>query len=415
MSSFSPVWRLKINSVEYTNLILSNLTVTSGRTDIYQQPVAGYVNLTVINLDQSDLPFTVSQSVSIELQDSSGTFVPIFGGSISDIELSVAQIGNVGYSQSYQITALGALSKLPKTLFNAALNQDHDGDQIYEILSSILFSQWQQVPAALTWATYDPTVTWANAENNGLGEIDRPGDYLMINRGADPVDSYTLASQIALSGLGYLYEDGSGRIGYADSTHRTQYLATNGYVDLDGGQARAAGLKIRTRAGDVRNDVTIQYGASAASHVEARDEQSIGLYGSLAQVFTTYLKNTGDATFQAGFYLDLRAYPRAVFDSITYDLTNAQIDNGDRDSLINVFMGMPVNISNLPLNMNSGDFLGFVEGWTLQAAYNELSIQLFVSPISFSLQAMRWNSVPITELWNTVNPTLTWENATIVA
>ena len=415
MSNFEPVWRLKIDSVEYTNLILSNLTVTSGRTDIYAQPVAGYVNLTVINLDQSDLGFTVSQSVSIELQDSTATFVPIFGGTITDLELSVAQIGNVGYSQSYQITALGALSKLPKTLFNSALNQDYDGDQIYEILRETLFNQWQNVPAALTWATYDPTVTWANAENNGLGEIDRPGDYLMINRGADPIDSYSLASQIALSGLGYLYEDAQGLIGYADSTHRTEYLSVNGYVELSAAEARAAGLKIKTRSGDVRNDVTIQYGASAASHVQATDVQSIGLYGSLAQVFTTYLKNTPDATTQADFYLELRAYPRPVFDSITYDLTNSLIDNSDRDSLINVFIGMPVQISNLPLNMNAGEFLGFVEGWTLQAAYNELSIQLFVSPISFSLQAMRWNSVPVVELWNTVNPTLTWENATIVA
>ena len=415
MSNFSPVWRLKIDSVEYTNLILSNLTITSGRTDIYQQPLAGYVNFTVINLDQSDLPFNVSQSVSIELKDSTNTFIPIFGGTISDLELSIAQIGNVTYSQSYQITALGALSKLPKTLFIHPLNQDFDGDQIYEILRETIFSQWGNVPAALTWGTYDPLVTWANAENSGVGEVDRPGDYLMINRGADPVDSYSLASQIALSGLGYLYEDPQGRIGYADSTHRTQYLNLNGYVELSGAHARAAGLKIRTRSGDIRNDVTIQYGASAASHVEARDEQSIGLYGSLAQVFNTYLKNTDDAEDQAAFYLELRAYPRAVFDSITYDLTNAQIDDSDRDSLIGVFMGMPVNITNLPLNMNAGTFNGFVEGWTLQAAYNELSIQLFISPISFSLQAMRWNSVPITELWSTVNPTLTWENATIVA
>jgi hypothetical protein len=415
MSNFSPVWRLKINSVEYTDLILSNLTVTSGRTDIYQQPVAGYVNMTVINLDQSDPGFQVSQTVSIELQDSTGTFVPIFGGTISDLVLSIAQIGNVGYSQSYQITALGALSKLPKTLFNMPLSQDYDGNQIYDILRETLFSQWQNVPAALTWTTYNPTTTWATAENNGLGDIDRPGDYLMINRAADPIDSYSLASQIALSGLGYLYESSTGQIGYADSTHRTQYLAINGYVELSAEQARAAGLSIRTRAGDVRNDVTIQYGSSAASHVNATNGQSIGLYGSLAQVFTTYLKNTHDAETQANFYLELRAYPRALFDSITYDLTNAQIDNGDRDSLINVFMGMPVNITNLPLNMNSGIFQGFVEGWTLQAAYNELSIQLFVSPISFSLQAMRWNSVPITEKWNTVSSILTWENATIVA
>jgi hypothetical protein len=415
VSSFSPVWRLKINAVEYTNLILSNLTITSGRTDIYQQPVAGYVNFTVINLDQTNLPFNVSQSVSIELQDSTNTFIPVFGGTITDLELSVAQIGNVGYSQSYQITALGALSKLPKTLFNLPLNQDFDGDQIYEILRETLFNQWQNVPAALSWATYDPTQTWENAENNGLGEIDRPGDYLMISRGAEPIDSYSLASEIALSGLGYLYESATGQIGYADSTHRTEYLSANGYVDLSAAQARAAGLKIRTRAGDVRNDITILYGNNASLDVNARDVQSIGLYGSLAQVLTTRIKNTPDAEDQADFYLELRAYPRPVFDSITYDLTNAQIDNSDRDSLINVFMGMPVNISSLPLNMNSGDFLGFVEGWTFQAAYNELSIQLFVSPISFSLQAMRWNSVPITELWSTINPTLTWENATIVA
>jgi hypothetical protein len=415
MSNFNPEWRLKIASVEYTNLILSNLTVTSGRTDIYQQPVAGYVNMTVINLDQSDLGFQVTESVSIEIKDSSGVFVPIFGGYISDIELSVAQIGNVGYSQSYQITALGALSKLPKTIFSGALNQDHDGDQIYEILQSTLFAQWQDVPAAESWAAYDPTITWANAENNGVGEIDRPGDYLMINRGADPINSYSLASNIASSGLGYLYEDSNGLISYADSTHRSQYLAANGYVDLSAAQARAAGLKIRTRSGDVRNYVTIQYGASGASFETASDPDSIYLYGSLAQVFSTYLKNSADAEFQANFYLGLRAYPRAIFDSITYDLTNAQIDDADRDSLIGVFMGMPVNISNLPLNMNSGSFRGFVEGWTLQAAYNEISIQLFVSPLAFSLLAMKWSNVSIAETWNSVSPSLDWQNATVVA
>jgi hypothetical protein len=41
---------------------------------------------------------------------------------------------------------------------------------------------------------------------------------------------------------------------------------------------------------------------------------------------------------------------------------------------------------------------------------------MIVSPIAFSLQAMRWNDVPIvTEQWNTINPTLDWINATIVA
>jgi hypothetical protein len=186
MTTFNPVWRLKIDSVEYTDLILANLTITSGRTDIYSQAVAGYVRLTVINLDQTNLDFQINANVSVELKDTSGTFVPIFGGSITDIDLAIAQIGSVGYSQSYSITALGALARLPKSLFIESLPQAGDGDQIYDILREVLLAQWQAVPAALTWATYDPTTQWQDAENTGLGEIDRPGDYTLINRDALP-------------------------------------------------------------------------------------------------------------------------------------------------------------------------------------------------------------------------------------
>jgi hypothetical protein len=78
-------------------------------------------------------------------------------------------------------------------------------------------------------------------------------------------------------------------------------------------------------------------------------------------------------------------------------------------------MGEAIALTNLPLNMNSGAFQGFVEGWTFNASYNQLAITLMLSPLAYSLQAMRWNDVPITEKWNTVSPTLTWESATIVA
>jgi hypothetical protein len=415
MSNFSPVWRLKINSVDYTDLILANLTITSGRTDIYTQAVAGYANLTLINLDQTLLNFEINQTVSIELQDSSSVYVPIFGGTITDLELSISEIGNVGYSQSYTITALGALARLPKALYLDNLAQDGDGDQIYEVLKTVLFSQWQAVPAALTWATYNPTVQWQDAENTGLGEIDRPGNYTLIARTASAIDVYTLASNIALSGLGILHENSLGQISYDDSTHRTTYLSVNGYTDLSAAEARAAGLMITTRSGDVRNVITITYGTNGNQSYEAEDVTSIGLYGKLGQVFNTYLKHTADAEDQAAFYLALRAYPQPVFNSITYDLTNNLVDNADRDSLINVFMGLPVNITDLPLNMNSGQFQGFVEGWTFQASYNQVGITLFVSPLAFSLQAMTWQSVPAVETWNSVSNTLEWINATIVA
>lgn len=415
MTLFNPIWRVTIGGVQYQTAILANLTITSGRTNIYEQAQAGYTNLELINLDQSTVIIAINDSLTIELQDSTATFIPIFGGSVVDVAISVAEVGSIDYAQRIKIIALGALSRLPKALTDGVLADDFDGEQIYTILSQVLFNTWQQVPAALTWATYDPTTQWQDAENTGLGEIDRPGNYELENRTSSRIDVYSLVAALATSGLGYIYESPTGQIGYADSTHRTNYLATYGYVDLTANHAIASGLSIQSRSGDVRNSVTLKYGNNSALEVSAIDEPSIGLYGQLAQIFTTTVKDAGDAQDQADFYLELRAYPRFNFNNITYELTNPELDDSDRDNLINVFMGMPLDIADLPLNMNSGDYLGFVEGWTFSAAYNQINVSLLLSPISFSLQAMRWNDVPVTEQWSTVNPTLDWINATIVA
>lgn len=415
MTQWQPVWRVKIDGTDYTSAILSNLTITSGRVNIYEQAAAGYVNLQLIDVNQTAIPVEINSSISIEVQNTLAIFVPIFGGNVVDIGIEVRDVGSVMFSQTYNIIALGALARLPKALTNGVLSKDEDGDQIYTILQAVLFDAWNQVPASLTWATYNPATTWANAQNSGLGDIDRPGNYELAKRDSSRTDVYSLVSALATSGLGYIYEDAQGRIGYADSTHRTNYLASNGYVDLDVNQARAAGLRIETRAGDVRNNLTIKYGETSSAEQSASDTTSIGLYGELSQIITTTLHNSADATAQANFYLSLRANPYPIFSSITYDLTNPELDNSDRDNLIGVFMGMPIAINNLPLNMNSGAFQGFVEGWTFQANYNRLSMTMNLSPLAFSLQAMRWNDVPITESWSSVSPLLDWQSATIVA
>jgi len=414
MTVWNPAWRVKINGVDYTTAILANLTITSGRTNIYTQAQAGYINIELINLDQSPILAEINQSITVELQDSTATFVPIFGGSIVDVAVSVTDVGSVAYSQTVTLIALGALARLPKTLTDGVLAKDFDGDQIYEILQGVLFAQWNAVPAALTWATASP-VAWSAAFNTGLGEIDRPGNYELANRGSSRTDVYSLVSALANSGLGYLYENPQGQISYADSTHRTNYLATNGYVDLSANEALANSLKIQTRAGDVRNNVTLKYGSTSSSEVSATDAESIGIYGDLAQIFTTTIFHATDAQDQADFYLSIRAYPEPMFNSITFELTNSEITDTDRDSLINIFMGMPVSIADLPLNMSAGSFQGFVEGWTIKAAYNQVSFSPVMSPLAYSLNAMRWNDVPIVEQWQTLSPILTWENATIVA
>lgn len=415
MSNWNPIWNVEIDGVAYTNAILSNLTIRSGRTNIYEQAQAGYINLQLIDVNQATIPVSINSSISVEIKDSTGTFQSIFGGNVVDIGLEVWDVGSTTFTQTYSIIALGALARLPKALTEGVLSKEFDGDQIFDVLSQVLFNTWAEVAGVQTWATYDPTITWANAENNGLGEIDRPGNYELAARSSSTIDVYSLVSALATSGLGYIYEDSLGRIGYADSTHRTQYLAANGYVDLDANQAKAAGLRIATRAGDVRNAVTIRYDATSSSEESASDAASISTYGQLSQIISTTLHNSADALDQANFYLSLRAQPFPIFSDITFDLTNSEIDDNDRDSLLAVFMGQPIALVNLPANMNSGVFQGFVEGWSFQASYNQLSVSLLLSPLAYSLQAMRWSDVPITETWSSVSPTLDWENATIVA
>lgn len=414
MTQWTPEWNLTINGGgNYTNLALSNLTITSGRTDIYQQPRAGYCSVEIINLDQTPIVIDLNDAVSIQVKDSTGTFVNLFGGTVTDLQVEVISTGTGGINEIIRVTALGALAKLTKTLTEGVLSKDFDGDQIYTILSEALFNTWNEVPAATTWATYNATTTWANAENSGLGSIDQPGNYELTARSASVTNMYSLVSNLATSGLGYLYEDAQGRIGYADSTHRSQYLAANGYVLLSGNHALARGIRTIRRTGDLRNTVTIEYKANAQE--SATSAESVALYGPQAEIIQTSLENQSDALAQAEFYLGIRAFPQDVFESITFSLANPEIDDSDRDHLLNVFMGQPLDITDLPLNMVNGRFQGFVEGWTFRAGFNRLDLTLNVSPTAFSLQSVRWNDVSAAETWNTLSNTLEWIDATIVA
>tara|TARA_R110000868_G_scaffold256825_2_gene513933 strand:- start:2260 stop:3507 length:1248 start_codon:yes stop_codon:yes gene_type:complete len=414
MTQWSPVWKVEIDGVAYTTAVLANLSISSGRNNIYEQAQAGYVNIQLLDVSQATIPVSINSTIGVSIKDTSGAYVAIFGGNVVDIGLEVLDVGSTAFTQTYSITALGALARLPKTLTNGVLSKDFDGDQIYTILRAVLLNTWAEVAGAVTWGTYTPaTTTWANAENNGVGEIDQPGDYELAARSSNRTDVYSLVSALATSGLGYIYEDAQGRISYADASHRTEYLAANGYVQLTANQARAAGLRTETRAGDVRNSVTIKYGATSSSEQSASDADSINTYGTLAQIITTTLHNSADATSQANFYLDLRKDPQANFNQITFDLTNPEMDNADRDDLLGVFMGQPVAINDLPLNMGS-IFQGFVEGWSFKASYNQLSISLILSPTAYSLQSLDWGEIANTYIWSGVSPTLDWQRATII-
>jgi hypothetical protein len=414
MTAWSPVWQVSIGNSVYTQVTLANLSMSSGRTDIYSQPVAGYATVELVNTEGADFSIDVNDSFTLQVKDSTGAYTSIFGGYVTDINQSVKSAGSVGIVQTFKITALGALSKLPKTLTNGVLSKDFDGNQIYTILEPVFRNSWNEVAPTLIWSNYTPaTETWADAQNVGLGEIDQPGDYELTARSSDETDVYSLISALALSGLGYIYEDSAGRICYADASHRSQYLAVNGYTELSASHAMAKGISTSRRIGDIRNKVSITHKAGAIS--TAQDDTSIAVYGQQAQNILTSIENNADAVTQAAFYLALRANPQSLFKSITFELTNPEIDDADRDALLGVFMGLPLYIVDLPLNLVGGSFEGFVEGWSFNAGFNKLSITLNLSPVAFSLQFMKWSQVNAAETWNTLGATLEWIDATIVA
>ena len=415
MSVWTPDWKLTVGGVDYTDIAISDIQHESGRTDIYLQPNPSYIQITLIALNNQTLPFDINDSLDLQVKNSAGTYVSLFGGDITDVTVEVGQTGATATVIQYTIIAMGSLARIAREIWNDNISQDEDGNQVYEILSSVLLGTWNDVPAASQWSTYNATETWLQAVNLGLGEIDQPGLYTMSSQSNVTDTIYNVVSDIANSAFGYIYEDSSGNIGYADADHRQTYLLANGYVDLDAGHALGNGLSTVMRSGDVRNDIYLNYGNNYNSQETATDAASIALYGYKAENINSRIHGSADAQEVADRYIAQRAYPLPKFQSITFPITNAEIDNSDRDNLLGVFMGMPVFLDNLPTQISGGSFEGYVEGWSWSTRFNELFLTINVSPTAFSQVAMRWNTTPITEAWNTIDPSLTWEYATIVA
>jgi hypothetical protein len=412
MSEFSPQWKLTINGVEYTDVAIADLSHEAGREDIYIQANPSYIEIGLVALEDENYSFHINDGLTLQIKDSTNTYRTIFGGNITDISTSISATGSVGKVYAYNIIALGSLAKLAKTITDGVLTSDYDGDQIYALLTEFLLGDWNGVSAAQTWADYNATATWATAENLGIGEIDRPGQYDMVNRGSSFDTVYNIASLIANSGFGYLYEDSSGNIGYADANHRQEYLANNGATEISANTAIGAGIQTTVRSGDIRNDITLNYGNSFNDTESLVDADSVEVYGYKSEVINSTIKNQADAELIVERYIDLRANPFANFESITFPITNPEMDDTDRDALLQVFIGQPITITDLPPQIATGGvFQGYVEGWQWSISFNELFLTLNLSPIEFSAVFQAWDEVNASEAWNTLSSIITWQNA----
>jgi hypothetical protein len=405
-----PEWRVTVGDDVYTTV--TSVSFASGRLDIDRQCTAGYCQVEIINTTGADFTINVTEPVTLELKNGSGTYVIVFGGEVSDFNIGVRSPEETGYITTGTILGIGSLAKLTKAVYNTALAEGLDGAQIEAILGSALNLSWAEVTPTLTWDTYPATVTWAEAESY-IGTIDA-GFYTMIALAASAsAKSQTLADQIATSALGQLYEEKDGDVSYDDADHRSNTLAANGYTFLDGSFASPSSIKSTTQIARIRNSLIYRYATGYASTYSTSDTDSIASYGLFERSFDSNIKNLADITDIANRELNLRRVPKGSLGAITFRLDNPDMTTAMLDSLVGVYFGQPVLINNLPSNLLGGTFEGFVENVALRATPSYVEITLYISATEFSLSTTQWDTVlPSTITWATTNATLIWNNAT---
>jgi hypothetical protein len=405
-----PEWRVTVGDDVYTTV--TSVSFASGRLDIDRQCTAGYCQVEIINTTGAEFTINVTEPVTLELKNGSGTYVTVFGGEVSDFNIGVRSPEETGYITTGTVLGIGSLAKLTKAVYNTALAEGLDGAQIAAILGSALNLSWAEVTPTLTWDTYPAAVTWDEAESY-IGTIDS-GFYTMIALAASAsAKSQTLADQIATSALGQLYEEKDGDVSYDDADHRSNTLAANGYTFLDGSFASPSSIKSTTQIARIRNSLIYRYATGYASTYSTSDTDSIASYGLFERSFDSNIKNLADITDIANRELNLRRVPKGSLGAITFRLDNPDMTTAMLDSLVGVYFGQPVLINNLPSNLLGGTFEGFVENVALRATPSYVEMTLYISATEFSLSTTQWDTVlPSTITWATTNATLIWNNAT---
>ena len=405
-----PEWRVTVGDDVYTTV--TSVSFASGRLDIDRQATAGYCQVEIVNTTGADFTINVTEPITLELKNGSGTYVTVFGGEVSDFNIGVRSPEETGYITTGTILGIGSLAKLTKAVYNTALAEGLDGAQIAAILGSALSLSWAEVTPTVTWDTYPATVTWAEAESY-IGTIDS-GFYTMIALAASAsAKSQTLADQIANSALGQLYEEKDGDVSYDDADHRSNTLSTNGYTFLDGSFASPSSIRSTTQIARIRNSLIYRYATGYASTYSTSDVDSIATYGLFERSFDSNIKNLADITDIANRELNLRRVPKGSLGAITFRLDNPDMTTAMLNSLVGIYFGEPVLINNLPSNLLGGTFEGFVENVALRATPSYVEITLYISATEFSLSTTQWDTVlPSTITWATTNATLIWNNAT---
>ena len=395
----------------YADQTISSISIRSGRDDVTTQPQPGYASISLWTDASDPLNVALSQSVSISIDKGTTGTQEIFAGIISDIDISLQAYGSDGSIAIYSITAVGPLSQLNRHIVGATnYAKEFDGTRILNILTEAFLQSWSDVSPTLTWAQLPAGTTWASYDatnqalvDNLIANVDVPGQYELQAYSGGEADAYTLTTQAANSGRGVLWEGGDGDLHYDD--YQARASATP--LTLTSDDILARGLQTAAQWGEIVNDANVTYRAGTAN---ARDEQSVILYGQLSGSRTTQLHNLTDAQNQAADFVSQRAFPRMYPEQITIPLHSPTVSDATRDALAAVYNGLRVDTTALPAVFGT-TFDGFVEGYTWNLTRYTAELALTCSAYSETYSSVIWYQIPATTTWAGYTPSTTeWQD-----
>ena len=397
---------------EYADSTISNISISLGRRDIYEQALVGIANVSLWTDADTALNVNLSDSVEIQIQDTDDVYQTIYTGTISDIEIGLDAYGEIGSVARYNLTAVGPLAILNRyTTGGDGFAKEFDGTRVLNILSDAFLENWDEVVPTLTWSAVSSLATWDNwgganqiLVDNLITDIDTPGTYELTAYSDGVVNALALAQQAAQSGRGFLYEAPNGEIHYDSYTSR----ATLTPLTLTDDDLLAVGLRQAAQWSEIVNDVTLTYKNNQEKY--AADYTSQQSFGELSGTRSTQLENGTDAQSQANLFLESRAYPRTYPEELTIPLHSPTVTDATRDALILMHVGSAIYTQDLPA-VFGGTFDGFVEGIKWNLDRYTATMTLICSAISETYPSQVWLQIAPTVTWAGYTPTTTeWQD-----
>jgi hypothetical protein len=360
------------------NTVAHDVSITIGRRDLTTTFAPSSCRITFYDVVASTYTALVGKTLTV-----TGSSYQLFGGYITDVRLTVATPTS---GARCDIIAAGPSSRLGLVNVNAS-----------GYASTTLSMRCKQIADE------------AIAQDASL--------YFITETGPDE-GQYTLAAlpaatQSATTALQATLDQIDGVV----YDNPTNYLSPTGQVayfsnDVDTGTTvtiaanRVLFAPTFEQSGQIINDVIVGYDSGVIQRSNATSQT---LYGKRTRTIGTTIVTSAQATDLADEIISRSRRPRW---SIS-DVTITQPTSGAETLYSRI--GFELVIDSLPFGSPTASYTGIVQGWEHRITGGEHRTTFYLADPADVGKAISWEKVPSLYKWNTINPSVTWDNALTIA